>query len=141
MITAVHATNATPLPALPSSTDALLVIDDDTKLNELLRAALTILHHEVVTVNDGLIGLVAAARLNSSKILLDVCLPDVDGLTILAKLRHQNPHARIVVTSCLASISWGERALAMGADEILRKPYTVNEVRTVFNLAQHTLAR
>jgi DNA-binding response OmpR family regulator len=137
MITAVNPTYSATYPGLPGSSDPLLVIDDDVKLNELLRAALTILHHDVITVNDGLTGLVTAARVNPSKILLDICLPDVDGLTILSKLRLQNPHAQIVVTSCLTPISWSERALAVGADTILRKPYTLDDVRTAFALPQH----
>ncbi|HRW05035.1 MAG TPA: response regulator [Caldilineaceae bacterium] len=103
----------------------LLIIDDDATLNGLLCSALKNQEYNIVTADCAEAGIRAAAKLHPTIILLDLCLPDLDGITALAEIRKQGYYTNIILTSCLPLNQWESQALLAGADDVLEKPYNL----------------
>src|ERR1700680_831225 len=103
----------------PPST--VLVIDDDNNITELIRLGLKYEGFQVESSDTGSDGLVAAQRLNPALIILDILLPDLDGLEVCNRLR-SNPTTRdIPVLMLTAKDEVGDRVtgLQKGADDYL----------------------
>ena len=68
----------------------VLVIDDEIQIRRFLRISLEANHYEVYEVGNGLEGISRAAQLRPDLIILDMGLPDIDGLEALRRLREDN---------------------------------------------------
>lgn len=121
------------------SKKTLLIIDDDIPLNSLLCHALKSKDYEIVTVDCAAAGLLAAEKLQPDLILLDLCLPDLDGLTVLAKLRLQDHKTRVILTSCLPASQWKTEAIAAGVDDVLEKPYNLFTINKALGLLGYNI--
>ena len=105
------------------SSKRILLIDDDEDLRIGAGARLRAAGYETCLAADGLQGLVAAAENAPDAILLDLRMPEMDGLTALEqlKLREDTRHIPVVILSaCVAS---QQAALDRGARFFLSKPY------------------
>ncbi len=102
----------------------ILYIEDNEQNMRLVRKILVHAGYDVIEAEDGLTGLDAAAREVPDLILMDVNLPDIDGLEATARLK-RTPHlARIPVIALTANAMVGDRekALEAGCDGYLPKP-------------------
>jgi CheY-like chemotaxis protein len=107
----------------------ILLVDDDRAIVEALRIRLSLFGYEVHSAHDGSQGLSAAALHRPDVILLDVRMPVMDGLTMLARLR-ENPATRnIPVVMVSASHDDRKRALELGAYFFVEKPYDPNVLK------------
>jgi two-component system KDP operon response regulator KdpE len=108
-------------------TAAILVIDDDPHVRRFLRAALTGHGHRVTDAASVAEGLAEIEREAPSVILLDLGLPDGDGLAILRSVR---PDSKIPVIVLSARGQEGDKVAALdaGADDYLTKPFGVGEL-------------
>ncbi len=105
----------------------ILVIDDDTKLCELIADYLVPLGYHVETAHDGREGLEKARRESYSAVILDVMLPGMDGFEVLKKLRRDSDVPVLMLTSR------GDEAdrvvgLEIGADDYLPKTFSTREL-------------
>jgi two-component system KDP operon response regulator KdpE len=105
----------------------VLVIDDDPALLRALRLGLRAGGHEVVTAATGEQGITRAAVSSPDVVILDLGLPDVDGLTVCRRLR-QWSEVPIVVLSATASEDRKVAALDGGADDYITKPFGMAEL-------------
>ncbi len=105
----------------------ILVIDDERAIRRFLRAALSAHHYEVIEASSGEEGLQAAATHRPDVIILDLGLPDADGVDITRRLREwtQTP---IIILSVRASEQDKIAALDAGADDYLTKPFGTGEL-------------
>ena len=105
----------------------VLLIEDDDRVSEALSAALRVRGYEVVVARHGRTGLREAITQRPDVVLLDLGLPDMDGITLLRKLRAASDVPVIVVTARgeVRDIAYG---LDNGADDYLVKPYAVGEL-------------
>jgi DNA-binding response OmpR family regulator len=101
---------------------AILLVDDDSAVRAVLTRALTTLGHAVVCQPAGLPGLHSVIHEPPDVVLLDLGLPDVDGLTILKIIRSAVDVPIIVVTADDDDRAIVE-ALDAGADDVLTKPF------------------
>jgi signal transduction histidine kinase/CheY-like chemotaxis protein len=119
----------------------LLLIEDDKVFAERLGDVIRSQGLEYVWARDGLTGLRLARENQPSGIILDVKLPDVDGFTIMERLR-SDPATADVPVHFLSVVDAAERGMAMGAFGYLTKPTTKNElVRLVQSLAPTAMDR
>src|SRR5450631_4368079 len=79
--------------------ETVLVVEDDPSVTRVLRAALRSRGYEVTSAKTGEAGLIAAGQLQPSVILLDLGLPDIDGVEVCRRLRAQSTVPIIVVTA------------------------------------------
>ena len=105
----------------------VLVIEDELPLRRLLRTALTGSGFRFLETESGEEGLNLSATHNPDVILLDLGLPDGDGITITRRLREWS-HTPIIVISARGREGDKIAALDAGADDYLTKPFGVNEL-------------
>lgn len=107
---------------------AILIIEDEKKLSDILSRALKGERYSVDTAYDGEIGLEKAMKNSYSMILLDLMLPKKDGLTICKELRQKGIHTPIIILTALGSDKDRVTGLDLGADDYLVKPFSLEEL-------------
>ncbi len=105
----------------------LLLIDDEAPFVRALGISLRARSYDVVTASDGKGGLAHAASDHPDIIVLDLGLPDMDGLDVLAGLRGWTT-VPILVLSARHSDETKVRALDGGADDYVTKPFSMDEL-------------
>lgn len=105
----------------------VLVIDDESPIRRLLRAALEPQGYQVYDAGTGQLGLQEAVTRRPDVIVLDLGLPDIDGLTVLKRLREWN-QAPVLVLSVRDREGDKVAALDEGADDYLTKPFGTAEL-------------
>jgi two-component system, OmpR family, KDP operon response regulator KdpE len=118
----------------------LLVIEDDAQIRNFLRASLASNGYRVIEATDGAEGLSKAEARNPDLVLLDLGLPDMDGLEVTRRLREWGT-VPIVVLSARGREQDKIRALDAGADDYLTKPFWVGELRARIRVALRHAAR
>ena len=105
----------------------VLVIDDDPSLLRALRLGLRSGGHEVATAANGDQGIAAAARSAPDVVILDLGLPDLNGLEVCRRIR-QWSEVPIIVLSAIDSEERKIAALDGGADDYVTKPFGMGEL-------------
>jgi two-component system KDP operon response regulator KdpE len=105
----------------------ILLIEDDAQIRRFLRAALPAHGYRLVEAVSGNEGLVEAATRSPDVVLLDLGLPDIDGLEVTRRLREWSA-VPIVVLSARGLEKDKVAALDGGADDYLTKPFGVEEL-------------
>ncbi len=106
---------------------SLLVIEDEVQIRRLLRACLERNGYEVVEAPTGEAGIDAALQHQPEIILLDLGLPDVDGLAVLRRLREWS-HAPVLIVSVRGQEQDKITALDSGANDYITKPFSTGEL-------------
>lgn len=106
----------------------VLVIEDDARLARQIAGELRRCEHEATARNDGAEGLQAALLDPPDLIVLDLSLPGLDGLSVLARLREAHSTARILILTALGGVGDRVKGLKAGADDYLAKPFSMNEL-------------
>ena len=102
----------------------ILVVDDDSAIGELLSDVLSAHVFDVLVCQTGSDALaVAARRADISLVLLDMILPDTNGLLVLQQLQRSRPDLPVVMLTGLGSESDVVVGLEMGADDYIAKPF------------------
>ena len=100
----------------------LLVVDDEKGIRDALVQLFEYEGHEVSAAEDGHRAIDLAQKLRPDVTFLDVKMPGLDGLDVLAKLREQDPHAVVVMISGHGTIDTAVEATRKGAYDFLEKP-------------------
>jgi CheY-like chemotaxis protein len=110
----------------------ILYVEDNPQNMRLVRKMLMSAGYQVIEAFDGFSGLEAVAAERPSLILLDINLPDIDGLEVTARIKSDPELASIPVVALTANAMHGdrERCLAAGCDGYIPKPITKNELLT-----------
>jgi two-component system, OmpR family, KDP operon response regulator KdpE len=106
----------------------VLVVDDEPQILTALARGLQRVGHEVIVARNGEDGLAAAAAASPDLVLLDLKLPDLDGIEIVRRLRTWTS-VPIVLLSGQGSERARVAALDAGADDFVDKPFSMEELR------------
>ncbi|GAB3857362.1 response regulator transcription factor [Nocardioides maradonensis] len=106
----------------------LLVVEDEQRIGELLTSALTANGHDVRHATTGEGALKAAASGHIDLALLDLGLPDLDGIDVCRELRRSHPDCVIVVLTARKDEMDVVEGLESGADDYLTKPFRLTEL-------------
>lgn len=116
-----------------------LIIDDEVQIRRLLRLTLEAHGYRVFEAADGQSGLLEAGQRRPEIVLLDLGLPDMDGVTVLKRLREWS-RVPVVVLSVRDGEEDKIAALDNGADDYVTKPFSTGELLARLRVAQrHTL--
>ncbi len=111
----------------------VLLVDDDAQVRAPLQAILEREGHSVTVAGDGLEALRLVGTHPFAVALVDLYMPNMDGLELIPKLKIQVPNMRVVATSGGYQAGRGIDLLRVaeraGADRILAKPFTIDELR------------
>jgi two-component system, OmpR family, KDP operon response regulator KdpE len=105
----------------------ILVVDDDRQLLRALRINLTARGYDVVLAPDGATALAAASRQTPELVVLDLGLPDMDGVEVVEGLRGWST-VPVIVLSARDQEASKVRALDAGADDYVTKPFGMDEL-------------
>lgn len=105
----------------------VLIVDDEVQIRRLLRVTLEASGYRVFEAATGQEGLVEAAQRRPDAIVLDIGLPDTDGVTILKRLREWS-HAPVIILSVREGEEDKVSALDQGADDFMTKPFSTAEL-------------
>jgi len=105
----------------------ILVIEDDPDIVEICRDYLKAARYEVLTATDGLQGLTAARREKPDLVVLDLNLPEMDGLDVCRHLRRESDIPILMLT---ARVDETDKliGLEIGADDYITKPFSPREL-------------
>jgi two-component system KDP operon response regulator KdpE len=112
----------------------VLVIDDDASLLRALRVGLEASGHQVSIANDGERGISQAALSSPDVVILDIGLPDVDGLEVSRRIR-QWSDVPIIVLSATGGDERKIAALDGGANDYVTKPFSMGELEARIRVA------
>jgi len=105
----------------------VLVIDDEPPIRKLLRMGLASQGYEILEAPNGKVGLEQLAE-NPDMVILDLGLPDIQGLDLLRTIRARNESIPIVVLSSRGDEAGKVAALDLGADDYVTKPFGMEEL-------------
>lgn len=105
----------------------VLVIDDEPPIRKLLRMGLSTQGYEILEASSGKIALEKLTE-EPALIILDLGLPDIQGHELLRTIRARNENVPIVVLSSRGDEAGKVRALDLGADDYLTKPFGMDEL-------------
>ena len=119
--------------------NAILIVEDDGAIRRLLHAALTRSGHSVIEAADGRAALAALAIDKPDAVLLDLGLPDRDGLELVPLIKATG--TALIVVSAREDTDQKVAALDLGADDYVIKPFDSEELRARLRTAlRHRLA-
>jgi two-component system KDP operon response regulator KdpE len=103
----------------------ILIVDDDVKIQRLLRTCLKLSDYEVVTTTKGKEALDLVTSDKPSLVILDMLMPGMDGFDVLRQLRSFSD-LPVIAMSANANVS--QAAFKLGANDFLAKPFLPNEL-------------
>jgi DNA-binding response OmpR family regulator len=106
----------------------ILVIEDEAQLARHISRALTRGGHVTSAHYDGAAGLQAVLDEPPDLVVLDLSLPKLDGLSVLAALRRAGSPARVLILTARGEVEHRVRGLRAGADDYLTKPFSLEEL-------------
>ncbi|NNE34159.1 MAG: response regulator transcription factor [Rhodothermales bacterium] len=107
----------------------ILVVEDDPDIANLLRINLGDVSEGVDVASDGKSGLEMAGKEGYSLIILDLMLPEIDGLEICKSVRQTNRYVPILMLTAKAEEFDKVLGLELGADDYLTKPFSIRELK------------
>ena len=117
----------------------LLVVEDDASVRNLITTTLKAHDYRYLTAENGSAAILEATSHNPDIILLDLGLPDIDGIEIIQKIRTWS-NVPIIVISARSEDTDKIDALDAGADDYLTKPFSVEELLARLRVTQRRLA-
>lgn len=106
----------------------VLIVEDDLTIREGIADALRFHEYDVAAAGAGTPGLEMAMRMNIDLAVLDLMLPDLDGLTICRKIKDAKPQVGVILLTVRGQESDKLLGFEMGADDYLTKPFSLKEL-------------
>ena len=106
----------------------ILIVEDEPELARHIGRALTRHGHIATIKHNGLEGLQTALEETPDLIVLDLNLPGLDGLEVLARLRQASCPARVIILTARSEVEQRVKGLKAGADDYVAKPFSLEEL-------------
>jgi two-component system chemotaxis response regulator CheY len=111
----------------------VLVVDDQNLLRELCSRILVSCGHQVLEATTGAQALELYQLERPDAVLLDIGIPDMDGITVLEELRRIDPRARVAMLTGERRPEAVKRALSLGARDYIVKPFYSERLKTALD--------
>ena len=106
----------------------VLVVDDETNLSELLSMALRYEGWVVRSAATGLTAVRTAKEFRPDAVVLDMMLPDFDGLEVLRRMRAEDPNIPVLFLTAKDAVEDRVAGLTAGGDDYVTKPFSLEEI-------------
>lgn len=119
----------------------ILIIEDDPSVSGILKSLLTTLGYGVSSSNDGKEGLFLSRSEFFNLIILEICLPEINGISLLSKIKDFSPITEIIVITNHLNVETAVQLFKLGAFDYLIKPIDLNLMVQAINkaIARQTL--
>ena len=115
--------------------ETVLVVDDEEQIRHTLRGVLADEGFDVIEAADGRQALDLLERTAPRLAIVDVWMPEVDGIELVARMREQAPGVPIIVISGHGTIETAVRVIRLGAFDFLEKPFQLESLLQVVDRA------
>lgn len=124
-----------PVKGAKSDAFAVLVVEDDPDIRELLKITLEVAGYRVIEAENGFEGIEAARRNEPDAILMDMSMPLMDGCQCTRLIRQNTRLATVPIIACTAYNRWEWRgkAILAGCTDFLPKPVDVPKLLTMLS--------
>ncbi len=119
----------------------VVVVDDEILIRKSLTKVLRDGGFRVESAATGMTGLELIGRVRPQVAILDMRLPDTDGLTVLRRVRDAAPDTQVIVITAFGDVESAVEAMKLGAADFLRKPYELEDILLAVRGAQQAFAR
>ncbi|MBN3880706.1 MULTISPECIES: PAS domain S-box protein [unclassified Nostoc] len=118
------------LDVLPGQGELILVVDDEAQIREIATIILENHNYKILTASNGIeaIALYAQHKHQINAVLMDLMMPEMDGITAIRTLRKMSNQLQIIACSGLNSMDVFTQAADVNVQVILSKPYTAREL-------------
>lgn|SRR5689334_14699425 len=106
----------------------ILIVDDEDDLRLLLHESLEGHGYDITSASDGDEAIELLKRQRFDLALLDIHMPNVNGIQVLKYIKEHSPHTRAVMLTGYADLSHAMEAKEHGAVEFIGKPYKLNDI-------------
>lgn len=108
----------------------LLVVDDESEICEFLRSFFEERDYNVVVAHSGKQALEELKKSNPQIVLLDIKMPDMDGVQALKEIKLQHPRVKVIMVTAIETRDKIEECLRLGADNYITKPLSLEYLET-----------
>jgi two-component system response regulator FlrC len=116
----------------------ILVVEDDPNLREAIVDSLMLKGHQVHEVCNGVEAVKVIAHTSLDIVLSDINMPEMDGLQLLAQVKKHQPWLPMILMTAYGDVGQAVKAMQIGANDYLMKPFEVQELLSVMNKYQPT---
>lgn len=113
--------------ALKNKNKKILIIEDEKHIAEAIKLNLKMIGHEVLHAINGLEGLKFYPEFNPDLIIVDLMMPEIDGIGVISEIRKRDPKIPLLVISAKDQVKEKVKCLSMGVDDYLSKPFDLDE--------------
>lgn len=111
----------------------ILIVEDESALAALYSAYLEGESFDVSVATTGAQGMALLSEANFHAVVMDVQLPDANGIDLVGSIKSQHPDTAIIVISAHGSVNMSVEAMRAGADDFLVKPFSGSRLRTTLS--------
>lgn len=113
----------------------VLVVDDEPRVGQLFKKVLSEEGYRVLTASSGREALALASEAKPDLILLDIVMPDLDGVSTLRELRKQENRAPVIMLTAQGTLQTAREAMILGAYDYITKPFNLDFLKSVLREA------
>lgn len=113
--------------ALKNKGKKILIIEDEKHIAEAIKLNLKMIGHEVLHAINGLEGLKFYPEFGPDLIIVDLMMPEIDGIGVISEIRKRDPKIPLMVISAKDQVREKVKCLSMGVDDYLSKPFDLDE--------------
>ena len=117
---------------------SVLVVDDELLIRKSLAKVLRARGYAVEVASNGAEGLEKVGEVRPQVMILDMRLPDTDGLSVLRRVRQLDPLLQVIVITAFGDVQNAVDAMKLGAGDFLRKPYEMEDIVMAVEAAGRT---
>ena len=111
----------------------VLAVDDDAKIRDLLDTVLRRKGHQVLTADHGQKGIDVFRRERPDITILDLKMPNMNGIEALRQIRQIDPHAPVIILTAVGTDEDEQQARALGVSEFLHKGFSLHALGEAMN--------
>lgn len=113
----------------------VLIVDDEVTIRASLRKAATEEGYEVFLAENGMEALDLVEKIDLDLVLLDLRLPDINGIDVLKRMRAIDEDILVIIITGYASVESAVNAIKLGAYDYIKKPFKADSIKLILKLA------
>lgn len=115
----------------------IVIIDDEAPILELIGQVGRRMGHEVALFQTGSEGMAGLERIKPELLIVDLRIPDMNGLQIIQECRLKHPQTQVVMVTGYGSVETAVEAMKLGAFDYLTKPFELDDLQRIISRAVH----
>src|ERR1043165_2331826 len=108
--------------------DTILIVDDEAQIRASVSGVLADEGFRVLEADNGRTALATIAAEHPRRVLLDIWMPEIDGIELLRQIQERHPGTRVIVISGHGNIETAVRATQLGAVDFIEKPFSLDRL-------------